>query len=282
MSSLGAFDSDARLGLHGDASHAGAGVESAEILVVEHNAELGRALAEQLAADGYLARLALTAEHARVLLRERRPAAAILGKLDSPRGALDLLREIRRATPCSARSVTPPWPRDQPSEIRRAMPRGAHSDTPPWPRDMPAIVLGAPTLLDLVRAFEAGADDFLARPAVHLELRVRLRALLRRAAALGEECLVVGPLRLDLRSQTVTLHDRPVPLRRQEYLLLLQLAREPTRVFARSELLREVWGFPAACSTRTLDTHASRLRRALAGDGHRWVLNVRGVGYRLT
>jgi DNA-binding response OmpR family regulator len=67
-----------------------------------------------------------------------------------------------------------------------------------------------------------------------------------------------------------------------EYRLLCQLAGEPTRVFTREELLRSVWGFETVGRTRTLDSHASRLRRKLSGDGHvKLVVNVWGVGYRL-
>jgi DNA-binding response OmpR family regulator len=67
-----------------------------------------------------------------------------------------------------------------------------------------------------------------------------------------------------------------------EFELLVHLAREPERVFAKVELLRAVWGYHAGGSTRTLDSHASRLRRKLAREGaRRWVVNVWGVGYRL-
>jgi two-component system response regulator MtrA len=74
-----------------------------------------------------------------------------------------------------------------------------------------------------------------------------------------------------------------VPLRRREYELLLTLARDPERVFARAELMLLIWGRRPAGSTRTLDTHASRLRRTLRDAGsEEWILNVRGVGYRLS
>jgi DNA-binding response OmpR family regulator len=73
-----------------------------------------------------------------------------------------------------------------------------------------------------------------------------------------------------------------VDLRRQEFHLLVHLAREPERVFGKDELLRAVWGYRSSGSTRTLDSHASRLRRKLDVDGtRRWVINVWGVGYRL-
>lgn len=66
-----------------------------------------------------------------------------------------------------------------------------------------------------------------------------------------------------------------------EYNLLVNLASDPRRVFPRQELLGGVWGYPAVCSTQTLDSHASRLRCKLAAGGERWIINVRGVGYRL-
>ena len=90
------------------------------------------------------------------------------------------------------------------------------------------------------------------------------------------------PLAIDLHAHAATLHGRPLRLRRLEYELLVHLAREPQRVFAKAELLCAVWGYPMPVSTRTLDSHSSRLRRKLRAEGdERWVVNVRGVGYRL-
>jgi DNA-binding response OmpR family regulator len=244
------------------------------VLVVEHELDIGGQLVDQLAADGYRARLARTAEHARVVARTHPPAVALLGELELPRAALELLAEIRGGSPSRSGSL-PSNRGSSPSS------RGAEHT---WPAHMPVIVIGAQTQEpDLLRAFDAGADDFLARPARYLELRARLRALLYRAVD-GHDFrrVEVGPLEIDVHAHTVDLHGRPLRLCRLEYELLLHLAREPQRVFTKQELLRAVWGQPAPVGTRTLDSHASRLRRKLRASGdQRWVINVRGVGYRL-
>jgi DNA-binding response OmpR family regulator len=230
---------------------------SVRILVVESDRQLGQALAEQLIADGFGVELARTAEHARVLARASAPRLALLGGLDSSCGALELLREIRHAERAGA----------------------------PWERDLPAIVLGAGRReLDLLRAFEAGADDFVLRPTPYLELRARLRAVLRRSPRTLDQGRVieVDELAIDTDAHAVTLAGHPVELRRMEFELLVHLAREPQRVFARTELLRSVWRYGTGGSTRTVDSHASRLRRKLAAeDGRCWVISVWGVGYRL-
>ena len=112
----------------------------------------------------------------------------------------------------------------------------------------------------------------------------RVRALLRRAAGNNQRVgpLQIGPLTIDPAAHSVSLAGKRLELRRQEYELLLHLAGDPRRVFRKHELLEAVWGYRSPGTTRTLDSHASRLRRKLSGTGERWVINEWGVGYRLT
>jgi DNA-binding response OmpR family regulator len=152
-----------------------------------------------------------------------------------------------------------------------------------WDRNVPVILL-APSSdpVDRVRALDRGADDVIGRPFAYEELLARIRALLRRSAPANGEVLEAGELVVDRRTRRVTVRDRLVSLSAKEFDLLARLASEPNRVFTKEILLREVWGFRALGRTRTLESHASRLRRKLnVADDDRYVVNVWGVGYRL-
>jgi DNA-binding response OmpR family regulator len=150
--------------------------------------------------------------------------------------------------------------------------------------DVPVIVLGEPEsdAVDRVRALDRGCDDFLARPFVYEELLARIRAVLRRTLPAAHETRRAGLVAADLATRRVTVGGRPITLAGKEYELLLKLMTDPTKVFTKEQLLREVWGFRSLGRTRTLDSHASRLRRKLAAAAPGpFVLNVWGVGYRL-
>src|SRR5262249_29883275 len=113
------------------------------------------------------------------------------------------------------------------------------------------------------------------------ELRARIAAVLRRRASRRDGPLRVGDLVLDPVRRKVTVGGEEGPLAKKEFTLLRILASDPTRVFSKQELLRDVWGFSTAGRTRTLDSHASRLRRKLDPENSRFVVNCWGIGYRL-
>jgi DNA-binding response OmpR family regulator len=149
----------------------------------------------------------------------------------------------------------------------------------------PVIVLGREEAdaVDRIHAFRRGCDDYVIQPFEYQELVERIRAVLRRAKPRDAGVVEAPPVRVDTRTRDVRVDGRRVQLSQKEYELLLRLAREPERVFTKAELLRDVWGYRVPARTRTLDSHASRLRRKLreAGSPEELVENVWGVGYRL-
>jgi DNA-binding response OmpR family regulator len=146
---------------------------------------------------------------------------------------------------------------------------------------LPVIILtGHGGEIDRVRGFARGADDYVVKPFFYGELLARVQAVLRRAGGrIGAGILVVGELSVDPATRTVRLGDRAIELSAKEFALLHALARQPSRVFSKAELLRDVWGYRSLGATRTVDAHACRLRKKLGSP--RWVVSVRGVGYRL-
>ena len=153
-----------------------------------------------------------------------------------------------------------------------------------WSREVPLIVIGGPDAdaVDRVRAFERGADDFVGRPLLYDELLARIKAVLRRTEPLSADRFQAGEIEIDRGTRRVTVRGVRVDLPAKEYELLLKLAADPTRVFTKEELLREVWRYRSDLRTRTLDSHASRLRRKLELlGGDCFIVNVWGVGYKL-
>lgn len=227
----------------------------ATILVVEDHTATRRFLADNLAADGYEPVEAGSVGDAMRLIVSRYPDLGIVDLGLPDEDGLEFVGRIRAADRFSGR-IDP---------------------------ELPMIVLsGRAGELDRLRGFARGVDDYLVKPFSYPELRARIAALLRRTErrpGLGR--LRVGALELDPVSRQTWVHGKPVKLSKKEFALLRALAAEPTRVFRRDELLRVVWGWETVAMTRTLDSHASRLRGKLSGHGDKFVINVWGVGYRL-
>jgi DNA-binding response OmpR family regulator len=153
-----------------------------------------------------------------------------------------------------------------------------------WREAAPVIVLGRDDDRphDRVLAFRRGCDDYVPRPFDHEELVERIRAVVRRSQRRAR-VLRVGELTVDEESRVATVGGLPLKLSHKEFELLCRLASDPGRVFTRGELLRDIWNWPPAMRTRTLDAHASRLRRKLRAyaPSTPYIDNEWGVGYRL-
>jgi DNA-binding response OmpR family regulator len=134
---------------------------------------------------------------------------------------------------------------------------------------------------DRVRGLDSGADDYVVKPFRYPELRARISAVLRRRTHPTDGPSRVGDLVIDPLRRKVMVGHREVPLSKKEFALLRVLAANPTRVFTKEELLNAVWSYKGNSKTRTLDSHASRLRRKLDPECGRFVINSWGIGYRL-
>jgi DNA-binding response OmpR family regulator len=138
---------------------------------------------------------------------------------------------------------------------------------------------------DRVRGFDRGADDYVVKPFHYPELLGRINALATRlGGGRRSDQLVVGPIQIDVRGRSVEVAGTALHLPAKEFDLLVALAREPFRVHSKIELLERVWGYSIPTATRTLDSHASRLRRRVEECGattERFVINHWGVGYAL-
>ena len=154
--------------------------------------------------------------------------------------------------------------------------------------DTPTLFLTAHDLLDdKVAGFEAGADDYLAKPFSPRELEYRIEALLRRRAGGkqndNEDRLEIGDLVVDRRRHEVSRAGAKIDLTPLEFQILDLLASEPGRAWSRNDLLDRVWSTEYEGYQRNIDPHINRLRKKLENDPKdpHYVLTVRGVGYKL-
>ena len=221
------------------------------ILVVDDEPKIVDLARDYLEHAGFTVRTAADGEAALEVVRRDRPDLVVLD-LGLPRlDGLEVTRRIRRDS------------------------------------NLPVIMLTArDDELDKLLGLELGADDYLTKPFSPRELVARVRAVLRRAdtslEATTDEVVRAGDLTLDLPRMRAELAGRSIDLTPTEFQLLAALARQPGRIFTRSQLLDAVHGVAFESYERAIDTHIKNIRRKLEPDPRRpvHVLTVYGVGYR--
>jgi two-component system response regulator MprA len=221
----------------------------ATILVVEDRKEVLDVLQRTLADNGYEVLTAGDGDAGLQLALDRRPDLVLLDIGLPKLNGLSVARELRN------RAFT-----------------------------APVLMLTArDTVTDKVTGFDAGADDYLAKPFDNDELLARIRALLRRASIrAGESVMRVADLALDPISREVTRGGRPVALTQKEYALLEYLMRHAGHPVTRDQISENVWKQPFDPSTNIVDVYINYLRKKLEGEGDPPLVHtVRGVGYVL-
>jgi DNA-binding response OmpR family regulator len=218
-------------------------------LVVDDEPKIVEVVGDYLRSAGFSVTTAADGEGAVASARARPPDLVLLDLGLPGLDGLDVARELRRASPVPIIMLTA---------------RGEEADR----------VLG----------LELGADDYLVKPFSPRELLARVRAVLRRTEGLQteRERFVVGEVVVDTSRRQVTVGDRVVELTATEFDLLVELARQPGRVFTRAQLLGAIHGVVVESYERTVDAHIKNIRRKLEPDPHRprYLLTVHSVGYR--
>lgn len=226
-------------------------------LVVEDDPLVLEIIEINLPVDGWQVMSATNVEAARCLLKDARPDVIVLDIMLPGVSGLELCQEIRQ-----------------------------HPDTAI--AHLPILMLTAlASQKDKLSGFQLGADDYLTKPFDPRELDARLRALLKRSGYDLEGASTTirrGALWLHLESRQVICNGKTVDLKPQEFDFLCALAQQPDKVFSRTELFREIWKYSQPIPSRTIDTHASRLRQKLKKAhplGDLMIETVHGIGYKL-
>lgn len=219
------------------------------VLVVDDEPKIIEVVGDYLRSAGFSVTTAANGEAAVASARARPPDLVVLDLGLPDLDGLDVARELRRGSPAPIIMLTA---------------RGEETDR----------VLG----------LELGADDYLVKPFSPRELLARVRAVLRRTEGpqTDRERFLVGDVAVDTSRRQVTVGDRMVELTATEFDLLVELARQPGRVFTRGQLLGTIHGVVVESYERAVDAHVKNIRRKLEPDPHRprYLLTVHGVGYR--
>ena len=147
--------------------------------------------------------------------------------------------------------------------------------------DTPVLMITARgTMEDKKTGFGCGADDYIVKPFDMEEMLLRAAALLRRAGTASEKRLAVGNTVLDYNDFSVSTAETNVSLPNKEFLILFKLLSRPNRIFTRTQLMDEIWGYDSDSSERTVDVHIRRLREKFESSPDFEIITVKGLGYK--
>jgi len=227
--------------------------DRAVILIVEDDDAIATGLSMNLKLEGYTSMVASDGHEALEKIREHAPDLVLLDITMPRKDGLEVLSEMREAG-----------------------------------NRTPVIVLSArQDEYDKVGALRLGADDYVTKPFALAELMARVHAVLRRAKGSDEQPAVAavlsfGNVKVEIETRTVSRAGEEIKLTHLELELLIFFMQNPSRVFSRDRLLREVWGLRSSGSQRTVDNFVGQLRSKLEADPEQPVhfVTVRGSGYR--
>jgi len=147
--------------------------------------------------------------------------------------------------------------------------------------DMPIMMVTAKEAFeDKKIAFDVGADDYIVKPFDFDEMVIRVNALLRRSKLAGEKVIAVGQTTVDYNNLSVSSPNGNVELTKKEFQLLFKLLSTPNRIFTRTQLMDDIWGYDSESDERTVDVHVRRIREKLESVTDFEVVTVRGLGYK--
>lgn len=220
-----------------------------KILVVDDEADIVEMLAYNIEKEGFIALEALSGEQALEIYKEHNPSVILLDIMMSGLDGVETCRRIRQ------------------------MPGG----------DNPFVIFLTARAEEYsqIAGFDAGADDYIAKPVKPQVLMRKIKAMLQRRRPTEEEYtqgeLKLGDLRILPEEYLVYHQDEAISLRKKEFELLFFLASQPGKVFSREVLLEKVWGANVHVVDRTIDVHVRKLREKIGKD---WIQTVQGVGYK--
>lgn len=222
-----------------------------KVLLIEDEQGLRTTLRDRLSVEGYDVETAANGEDGYAMAVSNSFDIILLDIMLPGKSGLDVCRDLRR--------------------------KGIHSSI--------LMLTARGDVGDKVHGLKIGADDYLAKPFETIELLARMEALLRRAnspASAQGDFVQLGAVRVNLKRPEVVRKDRTMSISAKEFLLLRFFLEHRGEVLPRERLLREVWGYNASTSSRTLDVHVAWLRQKIEEDPRqpRWILTVHGLGYR--